>query len=125
MAASALSRHAWQALRFDEQLRYSEDVDWTTRVRSLGLGVLYRPDARFEHSHDYTLEQHFRRRRGEGSAERAIFRLGPASVWRDLVRPLVGSVLRDVRAGELSSLPERAAQATGFFCGRLDAGVPS
>lgn len=119
MAASAISRRAWRALPFDEQLRYSEDVDWTTRLRALGFRVEYRPGARFEHAHEYTLQQHFQRRRGEGTAETTIFRLGPPSPWRELIRPLGGSLLRDVRDGQVGSLPQRLAQASGFFLGRL------
>ncbi|MCU0656919.1 MAG: glycosyltransferase [Polyangiaceae bacterium] len=118
MAASAITRQAWRLLPFDETLRYSEDVDWTTRIRALGLGVEYRPRARFEHSHDYSLRQHFVRRRGEGAAESQIFRLGQPS-WRELVRPLAGSVVRDLRQGAFTSLPTRVAQAVGFYLGRL------
>jgi rhamnosyltransferase len=125
MAASAISRGAWRRLAFDEALRFSEDVDWTTRIRALGLGVVYRPDARFEHSHDYTLRQHFRRRRGEGAAESLIFRLGRPSLWDELLRPLAGGLLRDLRQREFTSLPTRFAQSSGFFLGRLGPGLPS
>lgn len=119
MAASAISRRAWRTLPFDEDLRYSEDVDWTTRLRALGFRVAYRPDARFEHSHEYTLRQHFRRRQGEGAAETTIFRLAAPSLWGEMLRPLAGSLLRDFLARQPTTLPTRLAQASGFFLGRL------
>lgn len=120
MAASVVRRAAWEALPFDDSIRYSEDVDWTHRCSALGFQVRYAPEARFEHSHDYTPREQFRRRAGEGAADQAIFRLGPPSVLRDLVQPLVGAVVRDGRAGLLSAaaVTTRTAQAFGYFSGR-------
>jgi len=120
MAASAISRSVWQQHSFSETLRYSEDVDWTHRVAQAGWEVLYMPEARFEHSHDYTLEASRRRRRGEGEADTHIFRLGPPSLVQDLIRPLCGSLLRDAQAGNLSrtNVLIRWNQAVGYFDGR-------
>lgn len=120
MAASAVSRDAWEELPFDEGLRYSEDVDWVYRVGALGRSTRYVPEAAFEHSHDYDLAALFARRRGEGAADRAIFRLGEPSIAGDLVRPLAGALARDARAGLLSlrGLAVRATQAAGYFVGR-------
>lgn len=120
MAASAVSRGAWGVLPFDDGLRYSEDVDWTTRLGALGFGVAYCPSSRFEHSHEYSIEQHLRRRRGEGAAETEIFRLPRPSLWADLLRPFLGGVARDLTSGQLEALPYRAAQSAGFFAGRLE-----
>ncbi len=120
MAASAIRRDVWQATPFDEALRYSEDVDWTHRVQQQGWKVRYVADARFEHSHDYTLKQQFKRRRGEGDAETRIRGLGAPSLWNDLVRPFGGAVLRDARALQLGleGVAMRASQALGFYAGR-------
>lgn len=120
MAASAIRRDTWERLPFDEDLRYSEDVDWVRRASALGWRVEYVPDARFEHSHVYDLRAHYKRRAGEGTADAAIHRLGPPSAVADLARPLVGSVVRDARAGVLSpvSVATRAVQALGYFTGR-------
>jgi hypothetical protein len=127
MAASALRRDAWERLPFDEALRYSEDVDWTHRIGAVGLGVRYAPDARFEHSHDYDLGAQHRRRRGEGVADAAIFRLGAPSIVRDLARPLAGALVRDARAGlfEPRVAATRVAQALGYFAGRREAASAS
>jgi len=120
MAASAIRRDAWETLPFDPQLRYSEDVDWTHRLRLLGWRVGYVADAPFEHSHDYDLRGELKRRRGEGTADRLIYRIGPPSVVRDLMRPLAGSLLRDARAGLLRPryVANRVAQAFGYYDGR-------
>ncbi len=120
MAASAIRRDVWSSMPFDPDLRYSEDVDWTTRAAALGYEIRYVPEARFEHSHAYDLRGHFKRRKGEGRADTAIHRLGRASVVTDFARPLVGSLLRDARAG--AARPEvavtRMVQAAGYFVGR-------
>jgi rhamnosyltransferase len=120
MAASAISRSVWEQNSFSETLRYSEDVDWTHRVAQAGWDVLYVPEARFEHSHDYSLDASRRRRRGEGEADKRIFQLGPPSLVQDLIRPLCGSLLRDARAGNLSrkNILIRWNQAVGYFDGR-------
>ena len=99
MAASAIRREVWERLAFDDELRFSEDVDWTYRLRALGARVAYAPEARFEHSHDYDRAGLRRRMNGEGVANAAIFRLGPPHLWHDLVRPVVAQMGRDAVAG--------------------------
>jgi rhamnosyltransferase len=120
MAASAVRRSWWQRLPFDEALRYSEDVDWTHRVRVLGARIRYVPEARFEHSHQYDLRAHFRRRRGEGAADTLIFGLASPSIVREGVVPLLGALLRDARAGIASpyGVATRVAQVSGYLVGR-------
>ncbi len=121
MAASVVSRAWWQRLPFDEAIRYSEDVDWTHRIKSLGASVPYAPDARFEHSHNYDLRAQFRRRRGEGAADTQIFGLGSASLVREGLRPLAGALLRDAREGNATpyGIATRLAQTGGYLLGRV------
>lgn len=123
MAASAISRKVWERLPFDADLAYSEDVDWVNRAIALGWTQVYVPGARFQHSHDYTAAQHFRRRFGEGSADSRIYRLAAPALVDDLFRPLAGSLLRDLKAGIVSprSVGVRLAQAGGYFAGRREA----
>lgn len=123
MAASAIRRSVWLQLPFDETLRYSEDVDWVTRISSLGYCVKYAPDAAFEHSHDYSEAEDKKRRMGEGQAATKIFRLGPPSLWREAVVPFLGAVARDIAAGDCSarSRTQRWAQASGYYLGRKQA----
>lgn len=120
MAASAIRRSVWERLPFDEELRYSEDADWVHRALALGWEIAYVPEACFEHSHAYDLAGHFRRRRGEGIADRLIYRLGPPTLARDLLRPLTGAMWRDLWAGAGSpqGAVVRMAQAAGYFIGR-------
>jgi rhamnosyltransferase len=97
MASSAISRSVWQSLRFNEDLGYSEDIDWTWRARQAGYAIRYVPDSVVTHSHNYTLRQFYRRHYGEGRAEAAIF---PWSVWESsLLRysllPYVRQVVSD------------------------------
>lgn len=73
MAASAVRRSVWEGMPFREDLRYSEDIDWTWRARQAGHRVQYVPDAVVYHSHDYTLGQLYRRQFGEGEADATIF----------------------------------------------------
>lgn len=120
MAASAIRRSAWHAMPFDDTLGYSEDVDWTRRAGALGWDVAYVPAARFEHSHDYDLQQSYRRRAGEGAADAAIHRAGSPSILGDLLRPALGALQRDFRAGHFGSrsVAIRTAEAVGYFMGR-------
>ena len=73
MASSAISRSAWETRKFDEALRYSEDIDWTWKMRRAGYEIRYVPDSVVMHSHNYTLRQFYRRHYGEGRAEASIF----------------------------------------------------
>ena len=120
MAASMVRRSWWERLPFDEQIRYSEDVDWTRRAGALGARVEYVPQACFEHSHNYDLRAQFRRRRGEGAADTQIFGLGATSLLREGLRPLAGAILRDAREGRLApyDLATRVAQTSGYLVGR-------
>jgi len=84
MAVSAIRRSVWERLPFNEDLQYSEDIDWTWRARACGYGIRYAAGARVIHSHNYTLRQFYTRHFGEGRAEARIFEWSP---WeRSLVR---------------------------------------
>jgi rhamnosyltransferase len=97
MASSAISRSVWESMRFSEKLRYSEDIDWTWKARQKGYEIRYAADSVVMHSHNYSLNQFYRRQYGEGQAEATIF---PWSRWeRSLLRysflPFVRQVLSD------------------------------
>ena len=44
-ASSAVRRSVWETVRFDEELRISEDIDFAKRVREAGHEVGYAPDS--------------------------------------------------------------------------------
>lgn len=73
MASSAISRKIWQQHPFREDIQYSEDIDWTWRMRQHGFSIKYVADSVVEHSHNYTPAQFYRRQYGEGKAEATIF----------------------------------------------------
>ncbi len=99
MAVSAVRASTWREIPFDEEFSYSEDIDWSWKVRQQGLEVRYLPEAVVRHSHNYTLFQWYRRHMGEGRAEARIFNW---TRWRrSLVRysvlPFVAQLVRDWR----------------------------
>jgi GT2 family glycosyltransferase len=73
MAASAIRRSVWNIYNFSDELQYSEDIDWTWKLRVMGYKIKYIPEARVYHSHNYTLQQCYKRQYGEGLAEATIF----------------------------------------------------
>lgn len=111
MASSAIRRSAWEQLRFDESLDYSEDIDWSWRVRRAGGAIRYAPAARVLHSHGYTLGQQYRRQAGEGRAEAQIFDWSrwSASLLRYSVLPYARLVLSDWAAAARARAPAAAA----------------
>ena len=137
MANSAVRRDLLESHPFDTGIQYSEDIDWSYRMRNLGHGIVYVPDAPAMHSHNYTLGQSYRRHYGEGMAEAWIFRNGElsASFLRYCLLPLGREVLRDlgwaVRRTSMDALlysvPLRATQKWGRWqglkSGRLSYGI--
>ena len=91
LATSAARRADLLAHPFDENIRYSEDVEWAHRRK---IRIVYVPEARVEHSHNYTLAQLERRFYGEGRADAQIFGSVPP-LWRELVSAAAES-LRDL-----------------------------
>ena len=130
MASSAIRREVWQAMPFNPDLQYSEDIDWTWRVRQAGHKIQYVADSEVLHSHNYTLGQFRRRQYGEGKAEARIFPWTPweQSFMRYSLLPAVRQVLSDwrycMRHGHLGSVFHspflRLAQMLGRRRGFLD-----
>ena len=89
LASSATWRKELLDNPFDNELLYSEDVEWAHR-RS--IRIAYAPDAMVEHSHNYTLPELRRRFFGEGQASAQIF--GPTPLWRELAAAMM-ETLRD------------------------------
>lgn len=74
LASSAVRRETILKHPFNPDLQYSEDVEWSWRMKQLGHRIVYVPDARVQHSHNYTLKDIRKRYRGEGKAEAYIYR---------------------------------------------------
>lgn len=133
LAVSAIRRALLLERPFSECLQYSEDLEWVVAMTPRGLRVRYVPEARAEHSHDYTLRQAWKRFFEEGRADAAIFGDAPAGAGGRPLRPLRSAlgVVRDgladaalaLRAGELAGALRaplfRAVQRYGYVAGRL------
>ena len=127
MANSAVCRELLESHPFDTAIQYSEDIDWSYRMRNLGHGIVYVPDAPAMHSHNYTLGQSYRRHYGEGKAEAWIFRNGELStsflrycllpLGREVLRDLGWAVRRTSMDALLYSVPLRATQKWGRWQG--------
>jgi len=77
MASSAIRRSCWEERPFNEDIQYSEDIEWTWWARRQGYKIGYVPTSVVMHSHNYTLRQLYRRHYGEGRAEASIFDWSP------------------------------------------------
>lgn len=120
MANSAIRRSVYEELPFETRVQYSEDIDWSWRVKCAGYTVKYVADAPAVHSHNYTLAQSFKRHYGEGVADAWIYRddLEPAGFVRGVVVSALVEVARDLKwaissgafEGCLHSIPLRFTQ---------------
>ncbi|MFZ5949925.1 MAG: glycosyltransferase family 2 protein [Candidatus Rifleibacteriota bacterium] len=130
MASSAVSRKVWQQHPFREDIQYSEDIDWTWRMRQHGFSIKYVADSVVEHSHNYTPAQFYRRQYGEGKAEAAIFTW---TAWeknwlRYSLMPLFRQIFSDVKYAFKFHRPKiifespvyRISQMLGRRCGFID-----
>lgn len=127
MANSATRRDVLAAFPFSTDVQYSEDIEWSLRLKQGGLEVVYVADAAACHSHNYSLSQSWRRHFGEGKAEAAIFNQGEMNFrfGRYVLLPLVAEVVRDVfwslrrfsLDGLLHSIPLRVSQKLGRWQG--------
>jgi rhamnosyltransferase len=127
MANAAARRDVLLAHPFETRVQYSEDIEWSYRLRKAGMHITYVPEAAAMHSHNYTLRQSYKRHFGEGKADAWIFRNGElnTSFLRYVVLPTGMEVLRDlawaVRARSLEaalhSMPLRVTQKWGRWRG--------
>ena len=127
MANAAVRRDVATKYPFETRIQYSEDIEWSYRMRCDGLRIAYVEDAPAMHSHNYTLSQSYRRQHGEGMADAWIFRddeIDP-SFLRYCLLPLGMEVLRDLRwsiqqrslDGLAHAIPLRIAQKWGRWQG--------
>ena len=120
MANSGARREVLEHFPFETRVQYSEDIEWSYRIKRAGLRIAYVPEAAATHSHNYSLRQSYKRHFGEGKAEAWIFREGEidTSLLRYCLLPFGMEVARDLgwglRHGSLDallhSIPLRAVQ---------------
>lgn len=127
MANAAVRADIMAQYPFETRINYSEDIEWSYRIRRDQHDIVYVAEAAATHSHNYTLKQSYRRHRGEGMAEAWIFRCGEinTSFLRYFLLPFGREVLRDISwgirrhsiAALAHSLPLRAVQKWGRWQG--------
>lgn len=127
MANSAIRRSVYDKFPFETRVQYSEDVEWSYRIKKAGHKIVYVADAPATHSHNYTLKQSYKRHFGEGKADAWIFRDGEmnTSFLRYFLLPFGMEVLRDIKWGLghlsfealLHTVPLRFAQKLGRWNG--------
>lgn len=108
LASSATRKEMVQQHPFDEKIKYSEDIEWSLRLKGYGWKIAYAPDSRVEHSHNYTLREVRKRFYNEGLAEGRIYGNCPGPL-RGLAIPLLAESSRDViylaRKGQIADIP--------------------
>lgn len=65
MVSSGIRKDIWAQRGFRDDLQYAEDDEYTRWCRQEGYAVTYCPDSVVMHSHNYTLEQAYRRSYGD------------------------------------------------------------
>ncbi len=101
LASSAVKRDIITQYPFKEDIQYSEDIEWSWRMKQLGFKILYVPESKVEHSHNYNLAQIKKRYLGEGKAEAYIYqdyyRENPQeqSFWKSVILAFGIESLRD------------------------------
>lgn len=126
MANSAVRRSVYEQFPFETQIQYSEDIEWSYRLKKAGHKIQYVAQAPATHSHNYTLKQSFKRHYGEGKADAWIYRAeaGSEGLFRHLVSAVI-EILRDLRwsvkarslDGVLHAVPLRLTQRIGRWKG--------
>ncbi|MBQ6533957.1 MAG: glycosyltransferase family 2 protein [Opitutales bacterium] len=124
MASSAASAEVFKKLRFDESLKYSEDVMFAKTARKLGFKTAYASGAVAEHSHNYTAEEIARRFKGEGAADREILggKFGAFKAIKRALSDILKDALFAVKTGGICGIPRaivaRIIQKKSYFLGR-------
>jgi rhamnosyltransferase len=132
MANAAARKSTLVEFPFEPKMQYSEDIEWSRRLKQAGYSIKYVAAAKACHSHNYSLRESWRRHFGEGKAEALIFPANElnTSFARYLLLPLVMEILRDAVYslqcysidGLLHCVPLRLAQKVGRWQG-LRAGL--
>lgn len=74
LASSAIRKDIILLYPFNPTIQFSEDSEWSWRMKQMGKKFTYVPDAIVEHSHNYTWKGLIKRYTGEGKAEKEIYK---------------------------------------------------
>ena len=95
LASSAFKKSSLLKLPFNEELQYSEDIDWLYKSKDFNFQVKYVKKSIVEHRHNYTIKTVFSRFYGEGFANIIIFKEKEINVWKYFFKPLISSMIKD------------------------------
>ncbi|HYE06769.1 MAG TPA: glycosyltransferase [Planctomycetota bacterium] len=95
MVCSMIRASAWRDEPFDERLTYAEDAVWSARQRARGRHIRFVPEARAEHSHEYTAAERYRRDYGDKAALAVLATRSPRGAIGGLLWPFAKRCLRD------------------------------
>ncbi len=126
LVSSGCRRKTALEFPFDPAFQYSEDIDWSLRLRRAGLKIVYVPEARVEHSHNYPDAQLRKRFYNEGQANGRLYRSRPS--WARFIVATGMEMLRDIifmlRSGEPGQLSRglryRWSQRVSAYRGESD-----
>jgi len=112
---AAMRRSVWERHPFYVDAWGSEDTEWGVWARRQGHSIVYVPDCRVMHSHNYTLSQIYGRRFIEGEADAFVHPdapQGPIRAIHRAARSTAADALDAVRRGawgECLTAPARRA----------------
>lgn len=95
LASCAIRKSALESYPFNPSIQYSEDIEWSWRMKQAGFRIEYVPEAMVEHSHNYTLAGIWKRFKGEGRAEFDIYHEAEGNFFRQVFLPFIAETIRD------------------------------
>jgi rhamnosyltransferase len=126
MVSSGLRKDIWSRRGFLENLQYAEDDEFTRWAKANGHEIVYCPDSIAIHSHNYTLQQAYKRAFGDAKAlaapwpgKRSDFNW-PKTVLLGWVNDFRHDVKFCLKRGRISELPHAAKIRWHQRRGRLD-----
>lgn len=128
LASSAVRAEVIREYPLDPTIQYSEDIEWSWRMKKLGRKIQYVKDSRVEHSHDYTLKQLYKRFFGEGKADARIYPGEQKPLARAVLLPTIAEWLRDIayltKKGQVAYIPyaliHRFIQKYAYWKGKAE-----
>jgi rhamnosyltransferase len=119
---SAIRRHVWERIPFDEHLIMSEDQQWSKEVLRKGYTIVYEPTATVLHSHNYGFRKVFQRNFDSGCSLRGVVKDSLAHMARYELSFLRAGIRQLAHWGSSSHIPNfllhEAARSLGFALGQ-------
>jgi rhamnosyltransferase len=125
MVSSGLRKDVWLQRGFREDLQYAEDDEYTRWCRSMGYHVVYVSQSVAMHSHNYTLQQSYKRAFGDARAIGKAWQRSPREFsWHKTValgwlRDLSHDLQFCLERGRLRELFHAARTRWQQRCGKL------